>query len=230
MCCAIYVVGITVHFIQCAAGHNAAIVSTRNTCPQFEPLAAVGGVIWCTSNLLLVPLVDSIGVGMTMMLWGMSEMMAGWATARFGMFHLNAESVTVPWMNYCGIVLAFASLLLVMLVKPDVTEHSSAKGGPAPAAQPLNGSGESGYHELRASPAPCDQLETKWTDRLSPLQRRWFGICGSLLAGALSGSTFVAPQYVVDQTTKYVGPLIDAPFPGASTQPVVFPLHRHFCG
>lgn len=32
-------------------------------------------IIWCTSNLLLVPIVDTIGLGMAMSVWGLSEML-----------------------------------------------------------------------------------------------------------------------------------------------------------
>lgn len=74
MCTAIFFVGIGVHFVQCSIGHNAGITSNAATCPQFEPMASLGGAIWCTSNLLLVPLVDVIGMGMTMMSeWWVSQ-------------------------------------------------------------------------------------------------------------------------------------------------------------
>lgn len=66
MCAGIYTVGVITHFAQCA--------SAGGQCPAFIPLASLGGAIWCASNLLLVPIVDTVGLGMAMMCWGMCEM------------------------------------------------------------------------------------------------------------------------------------------------------------
>lgn len=67
MCLAIWSVAFIVHLVQCSTGSNAGFAqpSAAHSCPQFEPLAAVGGAIWCLSNLLLVPLIDTIGIGET---------------------------------------------------------------------------------------------------------------------------------------------------------------------
>jgi hypothetical protein len=73
MALGIFWVGCCVFWYQCTHGHNAGIDSSASTCPQFVPLASVGGVVWCTSNLLLVPIVDCIGVGLCMLVWGMGK-------------------------------------------------------------------------------------------------------------------------------------------------------------
>jgi hypothetical protein len=38
--------------------------------PTFEPIAMIGGVLWCTGNLLTVPIIKMIGLGLGLLLWG----------------------------------------------------------------------------------------------------------------------------------------------------------------
>lgn len=79
---------------------------------------------------------------------------------------------------------------------------------------------------------PAAEGEGKWTDRLSPVQRRVFGAVACVIAGSLSGSTFTPVQHIVDATTNYAasgGPAQDAPFPGASTD-LLDHLFAHHCG
>lgn len=73
MCAGIFFIGTIFFFIQCGQGHDA--LGEGPSCPIFIPFASIGGVIWCTSNLLLVPIVDTIGLGMAMCVWGLSEML-----------------------------------------------------------------------------------------------------------------------------------------------------------
>jgi hypothetical protein len=314
MCSAIFFVGIIIHFVQCAVGRNAGIDSIEHTCPQFEPLAALGGAIWCISNLLLVPLMDVLGVGLTMFLWGMWESNAGWLPTRFGLFGLNQEAVSSPGLNYAGAGMILLSLLVLTGVQPNVeaaaagseaggeakpsaathpgvgsinapgpgaalapseshaaandyTQSSSAPpaaqdglrrrllqdavaedveaGDVAPprgddavdAAVTLNRSGATphGPHVQaigQAQEGPQEGREVKWTDRLTPLQRKVFGAAACAVAGCLSGSTFTPVQYIVDHTSNYAAsgsPASAAPFPGASTA-LVDHLHAHFTG
>ena len=40
--------------------------------PRFEPIAMIGGVLWCTGNLLTVPIIKLIGLGLGLLIWGYS--------------------------------------------------------------------------------------------------------------------------------------------------------------
>jgi hypothetical protein len=40
--------------------------------PRFEPIAMIGGVLWCTGNLLTVPIIKMIGLGLGLLIWGYS--------------------------------------------------------------------------------------------------------------------------------------------------------------
>lgn len=252
MCAGIYTVGVITFFTQCS--------TEGERCPQFIPLAAVGGAIWCASNLFLVPIVDCIGIGMSMMLWGMNEMLAGWATGRFGLFHTNAEPIAYPWLNSLGVVIAVASLVVLVAIRPDTLDdagpgelgsvgvsaakHIDEDGDVMQAAPLIRGDSlisiEAGLDpgaslEDGSNAQPSDSKEDedggKWTDRLTPRQRRIFGVCACVVAGFMSGSTFTPPQAVVDATANWMarGAVGPAPYPGASTS-LFDLLMSHFTG
>jgi hypothetical protein len=41
-------------------------------------LAMLGGALWCVGNITVVPIVNSIGLSLGMLLWGLSNMLIGW--------------------------------------------------------------------------------------------------------------------------------------------------------
>ena len=47
---------------------------------KFLPQAVAGGVLWATGNIMAVPVINSIGLGMGMLIWGCTNMLMGWAT------------------------------------------------------------------------------------------------------------------------------------------------------
>ncbi|ELR13173.1 transmembrane protein 144 family protein [Acanthamoeba castellanii str. Neff] len=108
--------------------------------PTFEPIAMIGGVLWCTGNLLTVPIIKMIGLGLGLLLWGLTNLIMGWATGTFGLFGLSSNEIKTPWLNYLGISLAVASVGVYAFVKPtvkkigedehcDVEEHHSVNVG-----------------------------------------------------------------------------------------------------
>jgi Transmembrane family, TMEM144 of transporters len=257
MCCAIFAVGIIYNFALC---------SSEGQCPTVVPFASIGGAIWCISNILLVPLVDTIGLGLTLFCWGIYESLAGWVPARFGL-GLNKEAVTNDALNYGGIVLTFCSLVVLFFVKPSTVEqtaaeaagrthqheHAEEKIATAAIAGLEEGLSDESSDTLRhrlvnapavtasvalnnraekAEPQAAEEAEEKWTDKLSPTQKRIFGAVGCLVAGSLSGSTFTPAQHVIDAQTNWInnanhtGP---APYPNASLQLSDYVL-SHFAG
>ena len=110
--------------------------------PSFEPWAMLGGAIWTTGNMMSVPTIKFIGLGLGMLLWGTSNMLIGWATGRFGLFGVDPqlpcddpESVAATCihdvgLNYAGMCLACLSLVVYILVQPE-DMSSGGKGSQA---------------------------------------------------------------------------------------------------
>ena len=50
---------------------------------KFYPLVMVGGAIWCTGNMCVVPIIKTIGLAMGLLIWCVLNLLAGWATGRY---------------------------------------------------------------------------------------------------------------------------------------------------
>ena len=58
--------------------------------PKFEPVAMLGGALWATGNITVVPIVKTIGLGIGLLVWGLVSMLVGWASGHFGIFWRGA--------------------------------------------------------------------------------------------------------------------------------------------
>eukprot|EP00121_Abeoforma_whisleri_P009537 Awhi_evm1s8772 len=87
----------------------------------------LGGALWATGNLFTVAIVQRIGLGIGLLIWGFSSMITGWASARFGILGLNADVISNPTLNTVGTLFAVASLPLYLLVKTTVGNENSIR-------------------------------------------------------------------------------------------------------
>jgi len=96
------------------------IVHCSRGFPTFEPWMMLGGVLWCTGNILTVPIVRLIGLGLGMLLWNLSCLAVGWAVTRFGFANvIKAQDVPQPILNYVGIVLVVVAACCYLFVEPE---------------------------------------------------------------------------------------------------------------
>ncbi|XP_043551805.1 transmembrane protein 144-like isoform X1 [Chiloscyllium plagiosum] len=94
-CTAVWVVSLVVHLIQ--------------QCPQFWPLTMLGGFLWATGNITVIPILKTVGLGMGGLIWATFSLLMGWASSRFGWFGLDVQKVPSPILNYIGTALAALS-------------------------------------------------------------------------------------------------------------------------
>ncbi|KAI4536130.1 hypothetical protein MG293_013522, partial [Ovis ammon polii] len=95
--------GMFLQWVLCAAIWLVAlVVNLILHCPKFWPFAMVGGCIWATGNIAVVPIIKTIGLGLGILIWGSFNALTGWASSRFGWFGMNAEEVAKPLLNYIG--------------------------------------------------------------------------------------------------------------------------------
>ena len=98
--------------------------------PKFEPVAMLGGALWATGNITVVPIVKTIGLGIDLLVWGLVSMLVGWASGHFGIFGVEPDPpLGAPWLNYLGVTLATASLGVYAKIKSEVAEGSDGSGG-----------------------------------------------------------------------------------------------------
>eukprot|EP01129_Flabellula_baltica_P001144 TRINITY_DN11053_c0_g1_i1.p1 TRINITY_DN11053_c0_g1~~TRINITY_DN11053_c0_g1_i1.p1 ORF type:complete len:318 (+),score=56.85 TRINITY_DN11053_c0_g1_i1:123-956(+) len=85
--------------------------------PTFQPLAMLGGVIWCTGNALSVTIIQHIGMSLGILIWGITAMSVGWLTGNFGWFGLKQNVVPSPGLNFIGFLLTVTAALIFSQVE-----------------------------------------------------------------------------------------------------------------
>eukprot|EP00913_Durusdinium_trenchii_P026076 g24462.t2 len=71
--------------------------------PRFEPLAALGGAIWMLGNLMCPKIIQTIGLGLGLTVWDLTNMLTGWVTGYLGLLGLPKDVVKDPGMNLLGV-------------------------------------------------------------------------------------------------------------------------------
>nr|CAB3267042.1 transmembrane protein 144-like [Phallusia mammillata] len=200
LCTAIWISGLVTNCIQ--------------NFPTFYPLAMLGGFLWATGNVCVVPIIKTIGLGLGMLIWGSFNLLSGWASGRFGWFGLDPQTPNNLLYNDLAIAFAMISAVCWVFVKSDVsnTQTSSVLLVKEEDAQPViqNEDDESVEEE-------AEVLELSWVDRLSTLQRRVIGCVLSVFSGTLYGLSFTPVIYIKNN------------YHGASQTDIDY-VFAHFCG
>ncbi|CAI9581631.1 unnamed protein product [Staurois parvus] len=192
--------GMFFQWILCASIWIVALVANLILrCPKFWPLAMVGGCVWATGNITVVPIVKTVGLGLGLLLWASTNLLTGWASSRFGMFGIDPEVVHRPYLNYAGAGLSAISAVIFLFVKTDVISVTSE-----PDTTPILRDKQINSEE----DMPSDE---SWLDKLSPLQGRIIGSVMAIFAGVLYGSCFIPVLYIKDHSKRN-----DSMYAGAS--------------
>ncbi|XP_039976309.1 transmembrane protein 144b [Xiphias gladius] len=192
--------GMFFQWVNCAAIWVVAMVGDLMLqSPKFHPFAMLGGAIWATGNITVVPVVKAIGLGLGILMWGSSSLLMGWATSRFGWFGIAAQDVSRPILNYCGAGLCLLSGLIFLFVKADVELHPNSESIPLLIDRRTNSD--------CYGPSPSEF----WIDVIGPKTRRFIGCLLAVVSGLLYGSSFTPILYIKSHSSCH-----DSMFHGAS--------------
>lgn len=187
---------------------------------KFYPLAMIGGVSWATGNITVVPIIKTIGMGLGLCIWGMSNLLSGWATGRFGLFGITPEVPEKVTLNYIGVSLAVFSALIFALIKNElhpIGEDSDGSedenkllqdnlpnyGASAESLYTTTSTQDVVFNKRRGSSVNRGDTqggdeEDSFIGRLSPTNKRILGILLSLISGVLYGQMFTGATRVQD--------------------------------
>ncbi|KAF6097724.1 transmembrane protein 144 [Phyllostomus discolor] len=193
--------GMFLQWVLCAAIWLVALVANLILrCPKFWPFAMVGGCIWATGNIAVVPIIKTIGLGLGLLIWGSFNALTGWASSRFGWFGMDAEEVAKPLLNYIGAGLSVVSAFIFFFIKTEVPKNTySVDTTPLMTEHVTNGETQD----------PCPGYS--WVDNLSTVHSRIVGCSLAVISGILYGSTFVPVIYIKDHSKRN-----DSVYSGAS--------------
>ncbi|CAD6185858.1 unnamed protein product [Caenorhabditis auriculariae] len=155
--------------------------------PKFEPLAMIGGMLWTLGNSTAVPIMNTIGIGMGMLIWGTTNCIAGWACGRFGLFGIHATVPEKPLLNYFGLLLVIIGGFMFSQIRSNSQQTRS--NSPLPRID--EDENRIPLIAMRGGSSPSPSL---------------------FFAGILYGTTFVPVIYVQDHPEKFP----DAPVNGLS--------------
>ncbi|XP_059553702.1 transmembrane protein 144 isoform X2 [Myotis daubentonii] len=183
--------GMFLQWVLCAAIWLAALVANLVLhCPKFWPFAMVGGCIWATGNIAVVPVMKTIGLGLGLLIWGSFNALTGWTSSRFGWFGMDAEEVAKPLLNYLGAGLSVVSTFICFFIKSEIPKNTCSMD-----TTPLMTE-----HVTNKTQDPCPG--SSWVDKLSPVQSRMVGCSLAVISGILYGSTFVPIIYIKDHSKR----------------------------
>jgi len=163
--------------------------------------SAIGGAIWATGVVLVVPTLELIGIGLGTLVWASSEMVVGWATGHYGLFGTTMEKYSSRFLNTLGVLLVGLSLVLYVSIKPSPAKNdnysralssriSSKETFPEEfLEQPLLNGGATLIREERDPISKASDSETK---------HRTLGVFQALLIGLFSGFHLVPTERTID--------------------------------
>lgn len=168
-CAAIWMFGLIIMFIEGSY--------------VFHPLAVLGGALWCLGNATVVPIIGWIGLSMGMLVWGLANMIIGWACGHFGIF-VAKEAVPHPALNYVGFTLALVSVLFYFPVKPTVKKANAQKEINSSETEPM----------IEKQPE-------------NPFIHKILGLSAALVAGVLYGFNMIPVSHAMDKAGADTEPL-----------------------
>ncbi|XP_038555558.1 transmembrane protein 144b isoform X2 [Micropterus salmoides] len=192
--------GMFFQWVTCAAIWTVSMVGDLVLqSPKFYPFAMIGGFIWATGNIAVVPIVKAIGLCLGILIWGSSSLLMAWASSRFGWFGIDAQDVSRPMLNYCGAGLCLLSCLIFFFVKTDVDLHPNSESIPL-------------LIDRRSNSSSYGSNSSKfWIDFIGPKTRQFIGCLLAVVSGLLYGSSFAPILYIKSRSSCN-----DSMFHGAS--------------
>uniref|UniRef100_A0A914CXN3 Uncharacterized protein n=1 Tax=Acrobeloides nanus TaxID=290746 RepID=A0A914CXN3_9BILA len=211
--------GFFVQWIECAVVFLfGMVINLVRDFPRFNWVAAIGGILYATGNVASVPIVQGIGIGTGMLIWGSIQIIVGWSVGRFGLFGwAEPQPVENEAMNYIGVIITLLSGIMFVFVKNEPSSSASydiAENTDSNSRIRMNSIRNSyqstdeigtveGFGRLKEDP----QLETnhsklvKWVhDSLS--KEKLFYIALSVCLGLLHGM-FLTPITIAQNTKLY---------------------------
>ena len=178
------------------------VVQCARSFPKYEAQAMFGGCLWAIGNLMVVPIVKSIGIALGMMIWSGACMLAGWASARFGILGLEKEEVSMPELNTFGVVLALAALYVASKIDGTPTANSSTR---------TNGTGRRDEEEENNGFLNDDDDDD--ASATNNNEKHSFAIMLSVISGLLYGVNFnPAEKLRLDRSGKHSDDALDYVF------------------
>jgi len=151
----------------------------------------IGGTLWATGNLCVIPIVKMIGLGLGLLLWGSTSLVMGFMVGKFGWFGVDKQEVAHSGMNWGGIVCVIAAMGVFFFIKPTLQEEEDKA--------PLLGREQSNKYQIQEESKVVSVF-----DRIPSAHKTIVGSGLAILSGILYGVNMV-PMMLWVQKEKQIG-------------------------
>lgn len=194
MCCAIFFVGIFIWAVIL----------------NFPPIyhhgeAIIGGVLWCSGNMLCPIAIKYIGMGLGLLLWGGSSMVIGWASGSYGLFGIkkndlaeDTEGVNSEALNIMGIIVVIFGLLLLFKVKNSDDKDEDKKLLETDPLLEYENNFKTSETVSFSSNKSKQSFSLLNDETWSQSFRQFIGILSAIIAGLFFGFNFTPSQWIID--------------------------------
>lgn len=192
--------GMFFQWVLCSAiWHCGVVVHCIRHFPPFEHVAMLGGFLWATGNICVVPIIKTIGLGKGILVWGSVNMLAGWASGRFGWFNTTARPPSHSLLNYGGMGLCLISAVVYLFIRTEISprvDHSPIVTSVSDEDPLLPKTSD--ISNVNEEPM-VTSYEPSFLERLAPRTRAILGTLMAVASGLLYGLNFTPVIYLMDQ-------------------------------
>jgi len=118
----------------------------------------LGGSLWATGNLCVIPIVKSIGLGPGMLIWGSTSLITGFFCGKFGFFGLERQHVPHEVMNGLSMGFVVVSMVVFFFIKPTIDKREEY----TKLADDDAASKKGGIQETEEETSFMDKVPTSW--------------------------------------------------------------------
>lgn len=179
--------------------------------PGFYPLAMLGGASWCIGNATAIPIIQRLGLAVSILVWNTSNCLTGWAGGRFGLFGMNAQVPASPFLNYLGLVFVIIGGSIFAQVRSEPAPVKAKKTSRTSFdMENLNSEEKKALNTTESSDdGGLDTEVIRPVKDLNSGSQRLIAFIAALVAGLFYGMTFVPVIRMIDSPDIYKGYPVD---------------------
>ncbi|CAD5210646.1 unnamed protein product [Bursaphelenchus okinawaensis] len=159
---------------------------------NFYPFAMVGGFSWCLGNVITVPIINELGLGLSLLLFSVMNSTTCFLVSTFGLFSTIARPSERLWLNLIGLVFIAAGGILTSYVKTCPPRTSKSKSND-----------EKSSIDTISNKTQGDVVEFHDLSKTKSTLRRKLALLGAFVAGILYGFNLVPIVYIQDNADLF---------------------------
>ncbi|KAI6195774.1 hypothetical protein M3Y94_01027300 [Aphelenchoides besseyi] len=187
----------------------------------FYPLAMTGGITWCIGNLTAIPIINELGLALSILMFSVTNCLVNFFIGSFGLFGTTARPPASTWLSICGLLMILIGGIMISFVKTKPSElmkeleqkEQSEEEADSPSSKSLEDVEEQ-------EPDEKEGVINKSDKKKNSKVRKSIALVFAILSGILYGGVQVPIIAIQDNPDMY---------PNAPKQSLPY-IFSHYCG